>query len=663
MMNNIGIGIDTGGTYTDAVVYDFNDNTVLYSAKSLTTKEDLSIGILSVLDKLPYDVIKGVKVISLSTTLATNACVEDKGGRAKLIFFGGDRKVIDNLGKKYGLPAADDIYIQESYTRFSGQVERELDWESFETNLGDICNDLDGIGVIEMFAMKNNAVIEKKAKDIISEKTDLPVVCGYELFSDLNCLQRGAGTLLNAKLFPIIKEFINAIKSALEKRNISASLIIVRSDGSLMSEEFAYLHPVETLICGPASSVLGSAKLVNAPNSIIVDMGGTTTDIAIIKDYVPVKVKDGVSIGKWRTYVKGLYLKTVGLGGDSAVHFDDSNNIFLEEYRVIPLCVGAQQYPVITENINNINSENLMPNLHEHYILIKDISDSDRYTADEKRICGLLKENPMTLNDIAVKFDVSTRRIKMDNLIKEGIIQICGLTPTDIMHIKGDFNDFDKSCSLAGAEYVARFTGITVDELCDIVYDEIKRKIYLNVITILLENENNEYMISGVSDNVKKLINESYVMAKTADTNFLKLNFKTDFKLVGIGAPIHIFLDDVAKYLSTEAIIPKYHEVANAVGAVASDIYVTYAVEIKPIYTEIGIDGYTVYGVNRFDEYKDAENFAVSEAKDNALKEAMSRGADGEINVSYEIVSNAAKAKDGAVYLGTSVVAYAVGSI
>jgi len=661
-MINIGIGIDTGGTYTDAVVYDFTANTVLYSAKSLTTKDDLSIGILNVLDKLPYGVIKDVKVISLSTTLATNACVEDKGGRAKLIFFGGDKKVIDTLGKKYGLPPVDDVYIQESFTKFSGEIEKELDWEMFDSNIATISNELDGIGVIEMFAMKNNAVVEKKAKDYIGKKTDIPVVCSYELFSDLNCLQRGAGTLLNAKLFPIIKEFIGAIRSALTKRNINASLIIVRSDGSLMSEEFAYLHPVETLICGPAASVLGSAKLVNSPNSIVVDMGGTTTDIAVIKDYVPIKVRDGVSIGKWRTYVKGLYLKTVGLGGDSAVHYGNGN-IFLEEYRVIPLCIAAEQYPVISENIKNIDYDNHIENLHEHYILIKDITDSERYTDEEKRICAMLKESPMSLNDIAVRFDRSVRRIPIQNLLREGVVQICGLTPTDIMHIKGDFSDFDKRCSLLGAEYVARVNGVTVDELCDIVYDEIKRKIYLNVINILLETENNDYMTNGISDSVKNLINESYHMAKNPDTNFIKMNFKTDFKLIGIGAPIHIFLDDVAKYLNTEAIIPQYHEVANAVGAIASDIYVTVNVEIKPIYAEIGIIGYTVYGSNFFEQYGEAEAFAIKEAIENADKEAKSRGASGEINVSYEIIKNDAKAKDGVFYLGTNIQAYAVGSI
>lgn len=657
-MVNIGIGIDTGGTYTDAVIYDFKANKVLYSAKSLTTKEDLSIGILNVLDKLPYDVIKDVKLISLSTTLATNACVEDRGGRAKLIFFGGDERVIGSLGGKYGLPDVKDVYIQESFTKFSGEIEKDLDWELFESKINSIYNDMDGIGVIEMFAMKNNAVVEKKAKDIINEHTELPVVCSHELFSDLNCLQRGAGTLLNAKLFPIIKDFINAIKSALMKRNISASLIIVRSDGTLMSEKFAYNHPVETLICGPASSVLGSVKIVGEPNSIVVDMGGTTTDIALIKNNVPVKVKDGVSIGKWRTYVKGLYLKTIGLGGDSTIHYDDGGKIYLEDYRVIPLCIGASEYPVISENIRNINYDNHIKNLHEHYILIKDLPDNNRYSDDEKRICNLLQGNPMSLSNIASKLHISTRRINMDNLLKDGIIQICGLTPTDIMHIKGDFNNFDMQCSILGAEYVAKWNGLSVDELCDIVYDEIKRKIYLNIVCMLLENENNDYMIHGVSDDVKKLIRESWDIS-----DFLKINFKTNFKLVGIGAPVHIFLDDVAKRLSTEAVIPEYHEVANAVGAIASDIYVNTSVEIKPVYSEMGIDGYTVYGINKFEDYTDAESFAINEAVNNAIEEAKSRGAGGDISVSYEIIKNNAKSKDGAVYLGTTITAIAVSSL
>ena len=119
----LGIGIDTGGTYTDAVIYDFESRAILGTAKSLTTKNDLTVGILGAIDGLPVELTRKAKIISLSTTLATNACVEDKGGRAKLIFFGGDNQIIDKLGRQCGLPASDEICIQESYTSYSGENE------------------------------------------------------------------------------------------------------------------------------------------------------------------------------------------------------------------------------------------------------------------------------------------------------------------------------------------------------------------------------------------------------------------------------------------------------------------------------------------------------------------------------------------------------------
>ena len=90
----IGIGIDTGGTYTDAVVYDFEARKILGAAKALTTREDLCLGITEALDGLPAELLSRASILSLSTTLATNACVEDKGGCARLVFFGGDRRVL-----------------------------------------------------------------------------------------------------------------------------------------------------------------------------------------------------------------------------------------------------------------------------------------------------------------------------------------------------------------------------------------------------------------------------------------------------------------------------------------------------------------------------------------------------------------------------------------
>ena len=668
----LGIGIDTGGTYTDAVIFDFESKNILGTSKALTTKEDLSIGILEALDALPAEYLKSVEIISLSTTLATNACVEDRGGSAKLIFFGGDRKIIDEVGMEYGLPSSKEMYIQESYTKFSGEIEREVDWDLYVSNVENEFEGLNGVGIIETNAIRNSAVVEKKAKELFMQKHNIPVICGHELFNELNCLQRGASTLLNARLFPIIQEFMDAIKTAMEQRGINADIVIVRSDGSLMSEEFAHTRPVETLLCGPASSVMGSLGLTDEPNSIVVDMGGTTTDIALITDGVPHKVNDGISIGKWKTFVDGLYIKTFGLGGDTAIHYDN-NKVFLEDYRVIPFCVLAVKYPQIVDNLKKLleSKKKHTKYLHEHYILVKDISNNIRYTDEEKTFCAAVKNNPLMLTEAAASVEgKDIYNFNVSRLLKEGVVQICGLTPTDIMHIKGDFNKFPPEASMLAAQYVASNLDITVDELCDYVYDEIKRKLYLNIVKVLLENKDKDYIKHGISKDIERFINESYEIAKTGFNHrfisFISMKFDTDFVLTGVGAPIHIFLDDVAKMLGTKAVFPKYHEVANALGAVVGNIYASNIIEIKPNYHADGITGYTVFGNTEtkiFKELEDAEKFALAEAENGAYAEAVKRGAKGEIAVSCKLNKNEARAKDASIHLGTQAVANAVASI
>ncbi len=681
-ISKIALGIDTGGTYTDAVIYDFAAREILAVSKALTTKADLSVGILEALDALPEEMLRKTQLISLSTTLATNACVEDRGGNAKLVFFGGDANVINESGQKYGLSPADQIYIQDSYTAFSGKSEREPDWDVFEAAVKTEFEGLDGAGIIEMNAMKNSASVEKKAKQIFERHHDMPVICGHELSSELNCLQRGASTLLNARLFPVIKEFVTAIKTALNKRRINAEVVIVRSDGTLMSEDFAMLRPVETLLCGPAASVIGGAWLTagtephsNARNTVVVDMGGTTTDIAIVCNDEPVRVMDGVSIGKWKTFVNGLYIKTVGLGGDSAVHYAD-RKLILEDYRVMPLCIAAQKYPYITENLKRLNDQILAHTkfLHEHFILIKDVLTDERiasrYTEDERALCVALKDGPLILRDAAAAVKgKDIYNLNVTRLIKEGIIQVCGLTPTDIMHIKGDFTRYSAEASKLAAHFVAANLGLTVDELCDQIYDEMKKRLYMTIVSALLENKVKRYKRNGISQEVKQFIAEAYEASKSASgasDAMLSMMFATDFSLVGIGAPIHIFLKDVAKMLGTEAVIPKYFEVANALGAVVGNVTVEYTVEIEPETNAGGITGYTVFGYTQtrtFESLIEAMEFAKDEAKRGALEEAERRGATGEVNVTCRSNDETAQSRDGNIYMGTRVIARAIAAL
>jgi len=661
----IGIGIDTGGTYTDAVIYDFENRDILGTAKSLTTRSDLSIGILGAIDGLPADLTQKAELISLSTTLATNACVEDRGGRAKLIFFGGDKNVIDEFGGKYGLPPSRDIYIQESYTKFSGEIEREPDWELFTAQLKNGFEDLDGAGIVEIYAMRNAAVVEKKAKEIFQNIRDIPVVCGHELFSELNCLQRGSSTLLNARLFPVIKEFISSIKKALSQRSINSSIVIVRSDGSLMSESFASLRPVETLLCGPAASAISGTCLSGSPNSIIVDMGGTTTDIAVVKDGAPVTAIDGVSIGRWKTYVEGLYIKTFGLGGDSAIHYNDSR-LYLEEYRVIPLCVAAHKYPVVIDNLKKLELRRPSDFWYEHYMLIKDIGESDRYTNFEKTFCDALRKKPLINTEAAKAVGKDLYTLDVKRLIRDGVVQICGITPTDIMHIKGDFNNYCTEASLLAVKFAAYNLNMTVEKFCDGVYHEVKRLLYLNIIKAMLENKYSVYLKNGVNKDVERFINDNFEAAVNGTPDkLISTMLHTEYTLVGIGAPIHIFLDDVAKLLGTNSVIPKHYEVANALGAIMGSICASHSVEIKPNSSVLGITGYTVFGSEEtrvFDRMNEAVEFAVSQAEERARAEAVKRGATGKLIVTPNVDRHEARASDCAVYMGTTVTVRAIGA-
>lgn len=660
----IGIGIDTGGTYTDAVVYDFAAAKICGTAKALTTKEDLSRGILEAIDGLPAELTRQAESIALSTTLATNACVEDQGGAAKLIFFGGDPRIIDENGGKYGLPPSGEICIPPALP-----AERYApDWDAYCRMLDEGFDQLDGVGIIEMNALHNGGAIEEKAKTLFQQRYALPVVCGNELFSALNCLQRGASTLLNARLFPVIREFLAAVKKALAERQIPARLVIVRSDGSLMSEDFACVHPVETLLCGPAASTIGGVRLAGAADSLIVDMGGTTTDISLVRGGRPVTVTDGVSIGKWKTFVDGLYVKTFGLGGDSAVHYHD-RQLVLEEYRIVPLCVAAHRYPAILENLRETAEKRRRHTrfLYEHLLLVRDIRGSGRYSPEEEALCAALLDGPLPLAKAAETIGRDIYTLPVKRLLRDGAVQLCGLTPTDIMHIRGDFTRYCTEASRLAAEFAAFNLEVSVEEFCDLVYTEIKRKMYIRIVEVLLENKYPQYAAGGVPDNIERFIRESYEAARTGKRDpLLSMPFRTAFTLVGIGAPVRVFLEDVAALLGTGVVFPEHYEVANALGAVIGNASASCSVNIRPDSSAEGVTGYIVYGAGEprgFEEREDAEAYAAAEAKKNAREKAIRHGAAGEIRVTCEVQPQEARSKLGTIYLGTTVTATAVGAM
>lgn len=666
-----GIGIDTGGTYTDAVVYDFETRTVLAKGKSPTMRQDLSIGIGGALDTLPKELLGKAEVVALSTTLATNACVENKGGRARLVMIGTDQKTLKWIGadRKYGLNYA-DVLCLDTHGSFDGSVVEHPDWAKVMNENDDFLRQAEALGVAELYAMNNGGVCETVARDALKSRYDVPIIRASELVSGLNVMERGATALLNARLLPVVEAFLRAVDQALIERGLKALRVIVRSDGSLMVDELARSRPVETILSGPAASVIGCRALADCENALIVDMGGTTTDISLLRGGAP-QMTGGIRIGGWRTQIKGVFIDTFGLGGDTRVCITD-RRLSLDTRRVEPLCVAASKWPQIREGLQSLLDQarpHTRP-LHEFLYLVRQPEHPEHYTDSERQIIDALSGGPQMIGGDALNM----YRLDTERLEQEGVVMRCGLTPTDIMHIRGDYDRFDAAASAMAARYFLRAlpdlsdTPEDMEALCDRVYELVKRRLFENIARVFVETTYPDICKNGLDSQLKALIEHKWAYRNEPEgDDFFDLKLNVSATLVGIGAPIHLFLPDVAKALGAHCVVPAHSDVANAIGAVAAGVSAQARVEIRSGFGADGTFAHTVHAADRKESYADFGE-AVEAARRIAARlaedEARRRGAMGELTVDMRVDTHQGRDRYGAaVDLGTTVTATASGRL
>ena len=665
----IGIGIDTGGTCTDAVAFDFEAGKILASAKSPTTHEKLEAGMEASLRKLPQNFLQKASFLALSTTLATNACVEGKGGRVLMIFIGVNEKVVRQGYQSYGFESLEDILFIKGNVR-----EKEVpDWEQFDAAVREKIPFYDSFAVAQMNAEENGGAYEREAFRRIRSMTALPVVCAYELFHDRNVIRRGAGAFLNARLLPVIEEFLEAVRQSLADLYLSLPIVIMRSDGSLMSEDYAREHPVETLLCGPAASVTGGAYFCRAQKAVVIDMGGTTTDIALIRGGLPVRSDRGVQVGNWRTFVKGLYVDTFGLGGDSEVCYND-DGLYLSERRVIPLCMLEAEHPGILGrlDLDEYWKGHSKP-MYSFYVLMKEIGNGERYSGWERDLAGLLGGGPRSLVEVTEFLHTDVYRLNTDRLEKEGIVMRSALTPTDMMALKGDFTLYPAEPLKPAVEFLARSVHRKADEIPDLVYRLVEEKLYRNLVRILLQDDFRSDRRFSCSKEIDLLAEDYFASAsggKTDSGRMLQTVFQSDAVFVGVGAPVHVFLPRVAELFHAECLIPEAAGVANAFGALIGDIRAEAVLQIEANYEMNSDDevlsGYFVYGggePRHFEKYEEALGFAKKAGAEAASAKARERGAAAVERISFEEKPKKALAYGTELFLGAEVRAVAVGKI
>ena len=643
----IRIGIDTGGTFTDAVIVDMGSGVpqVLAKAKSLTTKNDLTRGISAAIDGLPSELLAKVEHAAISTTLATNACVEGKGGRAKLIIVGTTDEVLRRVDAqgKFGIPYSDVLTLpfQGSY---DGSDVVIPDWEALYEEHRAFFDDAESFGIASLYALNNGAIVERSGAEFLREKLGKIVVEATTVAAEPNVIGRGATALLNARLVPVIGNFLDAIAKSLADRGLSIPVSIVRSDGTLMSESLARLRPVETILSGPAASVTGAQVLAGAPESLIVDIGGTTSDISIVHNNRPNRT-DGIFIGGWKTQVSGVFIDTIALGGDTVVRYTKNSRLELGTRKVTPLCIAAVRWPVVKQKLAYYLEKSGIDfhSRYELFYLLRNPGDMSRFSDPEQRFIELLREGPIQLFD--ERMDILG--LKTERLEDEGIVMRCGLTPTDAMHLKGDFDEFDTEASRLGAlcllkSYYADAYGVgdvkgdvEIAKLADDIYDLAQYRLYKQVISAFSQDRFWPNSACSLDEQMETIVRSSWE-SRHAETGFaFNVKFESEAMLVGVGAPTHVFLGEVAQALDAPFNVPEHAGVANAIGAAASRVSVDEQVRVTPLRGSDGvIQGYQVRGRGKtqvLELLPDALAAAREQAREQAFAEARRRGAQGNL--------------------------------
>lgn len=656
----IGIGIDTGGTCTDAVIYDLETKEILATGKTLTTKSNLEIGIGKALDALPPELLKEAQSFSLSTTLATNACVENKGSRAKLLIIGTTPEMIRQLEEiltGYGISDISQLIALDAKAENLYSEPYDPDWEDLRRRVPELFSDCDAVGIVQTYPDANGGRFEMTALRLLREELTIPLTIAYEISQETDILKVCASTLLNARLIPLIAEFMEAVHNVMRERGLDVPLSIVRSDGTLMSEAMARTQPVETLLCGPAASVIGGCELAGEENAILVDMGGTTTDLALVRLNAPVVAKHGIMIGQYQTAIRGLDAQAVSLGGDTAVRFRDGQ-IFLDTERIIPISILASQNASVLPAIRKLITWKTRHTrwIHEFFVLQKDISGKTGYTEYEQKICEILKEGPLITKDLVKAADSDIYHLGTERLEQEGVIIRSGLTPTDIMILKGDFDQYDGMAAEELVRYFALNVKAEAKEIPDQVYELVIQRMYKSIGAFILRHQYPKKKEFFAEENLQVLLDACYeqACARTEELGYAhtglknlegdetaQITLKAPMPIIGIGAPIHVFLNAVAKLLGTRAILSEYSHVANALGAIAGRRIVRLELPVTVKYSGGTRVGYTLAADCKkymIEDEEEALAFGREVLLDMIKKRAAFQGLgeDPEIRITYE---------------------------
>jgi N-methylhydantoinase A/oxoprolinase/acetone carboxylase beta subunit len=581
-MANLALGIDTGGTFTDGVIFDLDQKTVEATTKVETTRHNLTLAINRCIDNLVKALkekgreqldISQVKMVSLSTTLATNAIVEGQGAEVGLIQIGFEPTA--------GLPTPYFAVIKGGCT-IKGRIREEVDLAAAEEAILAIKDQVDAFAVSGYLSIRN-PVQEIEVGELIHRLTGYPVVAAHQLSTDLGMQERTVTAVLNARLMPLITDLMNSVKEGMARLEIEAPLMVVRGDGSLISEMKAREKPIETILSGPAASIIGALTLTGVQEGIVIDMGGTTTDVAVLSNGRPALNMEGAEVGGWLTRVKAARITTIGLGGDSLIQVSRNAVLTVGPQRVFPLSWIATQYPYLNNELESIEPIDYASIDTHPAMILTYIRDplNIKLTATEQQIIELIREGPHTLHHISRKLQKEIDLLPWQRLVNTASVHRASLTPTDILHVNGQMALWNRRAAELGAIMLAARYRVTTEQFVEMVMEEILYKLAALTFDRLLAEENLPFNFS--TENSGRYVIKKILKGLDLQQN-LQIIFSSKLRhpLVAVGAPVEAYFPALADRLQAKLYLPRYAEVANAVGTVSGKAVERVTILVKP---------------------------------------------------------------------------------
>jgi N-methylhydantoinase A/oxoprolinase/acetone carboxylase beta subunit len=626
------LGIDTGGTYCDAVLYDHAAG-VQASAKALTTKHDLSLCIGEVMERvLATRTPEDVQLVSLSTTLATNAIVEGQGNPVCLILIGYDEASLQRASLAAAIGRDPLAFIAGGHGPL-GDEQAPLDEDAARTAIAQHAGGVEAFAVAGYFGVRNPAH-ELRVRDLVRETTGLPVTCAHELTSNLDAPRRALTAVLNARLIPQIQTLILAVRERMKALRISCPLMVVKGDGSLIKDEVALTCPVETILSGPAASVVGAQALSRETDFVVSDIGGTTTDIAVLRGGRPVLDGNGAVVGGWRTMVEAISVHTFGLGGDSDVRlaeqrWPDGPGLEIGPHRVVPLSLLGEQHPDVLSELQAQRRQDRSRDWDGRFALRLRPADSDTLSPSERRLWDALAEGPRPLNHLLRNF---AAMLPLTRLIERGLVIHGAFTPSDAAHLLGKQQDWSVEAARLGAELLARsgvqsrrLPELSTEALAELALERVVVRSGEVLVEALLAEEG-ERPLEADKGPGRRLVARALQPKAARQAGLLAPSLGLNLPLVAVGAPAGTYYPILAERLGVRQVVVPHAEVCNAVGAVAGGV----SRRVRILVTAPGENCYRVHlpeGLRDFADREEALALAREAAHDMARGQAITAGA------------------------------------